>query len=90
MNPIRHENNLKGYVEFIRSKSHNFAKIDPLNLFSDKKSEEFNISSWGLSEIEKIEEFPLDDYLMNSRISELSTIKDLQTYLEKIYLNNVK
>ncbi len=81
---------MKGYVDFFRSKSHKFAKIDPLGLAPKKITEDFNISNWGLSEIEKIEEFPLDSYLDDSRISELSTIHDLKNYLNKLYLNHVK
>ena len=89
-NPLRNENNLKGYVEYFRNKSHKFSNIDPLNLNSHNLSEDFNISNWGLSEIEKIDEFPLDDYLKDSNISNLTTISDLEKFLKGIYLNNVK
>ena len=86
---IRHDNNLKAYVDYFRSKSHKYANIYPLNIRSDKPSNHFTLSKWGLSEIEKIDEFPLDDYLIDSNISNLNTIKELENFLTKIYMNKV-
>ena len=85
------ETNLKGYINFFRNHSHKFAKIDPLNINNSSNTDHFEMSRWELSEIDKIEEFPLDSShaFSNTLMDNNVTVGDLQKYLSKIYLGNV-
>jgi len=85
------ENNLKAYVNYVRKHSYRFAQIDPLNINNKEKTQSFSPEFWGLSELEKIEEFPMDESatFTNEIVNNLNTIKDLYNFLNKNYLKNV-
>jgi 2-oxoglutarate dehydrogenase complex dehydrogenase (E1) component-like enzyme len=84
------ENNLKGFINYFRKNSHKFANIDPLGMKSTETTFHFLPEFWGLSELEKIEDFPLDESstYTNEIINELITIKDLHVFLNRNYLSS--
>ena len=90
------ESNIKGYINYTRKHSYKHSFIDPLNIINTPSSslgikEEFNAASWGLGQVEKLEEFPIDssgtftDTLMNKN----TTVMELEDYLKKLYLSSV-
>jgi len=85
------ENNLKGYINFVRKNAHKYANLDPLNINTFQKANTLLPHYWGLSEIEKIEDFPLDESAtFTKEIAEnLNTIQDLEQFLNKNYLSKV-
>lgn len=85
------ENNLKGYINYFRKNSHKYASIDPLIINSKKQSNGFSPEYWGLSELEKIEDFPLDESstYTDEITNNLTTVQDLESFLKKLYLSNV-
>jgi len=85
------ENNLKGYINYVRKHSFKYAKLDPLGINDPQKISGFKPEFWGLSELEKIEDFPLDESATYTSdiANNLDTIKDLESFLQKNYLSNV-
>jgi probable 2-oxoglutarate dehydrogenase E1 component DHKTD1 len=88
---IYRETNLKGYINWIRKNSFKFCNLDPLGINNKKPSEDFDAVSWQLSELEKLEDFPIDSSstFTQSLLDTNITISDLENYLKKIYLSNV-
>jgi 2-oxoglutarate dehydrogenase complex dehydrogenase (E1) component-like enzyme len=84
------ENNLKGFINYYRKNSHKFSNTDPLGIKNTETSLNFLPEFWGLSELEKIEDFPLDESstYTNEIINELNTIKDLHEFLKRNYLSS--
>lgn len=91
MNGPYKENNLKGYINYVRKHAFKYANLDPLQINNKEKTSSFLPEFWGLSELEKIEEFPLDESATytNNIANNLDTIKDLQNFLQKNYLSTV-
>ena len=85
------ENNLKGYVNYFRKHSHKFATIDPLGIKNKEIGHHFLPEFWGLSEIDQIDHFPLDESstFTDDITNKLDTIKDLDDFLRKNYLSSV-
>lgn len=84
------ETNLKGYINYIRKHSHKFAKVDPLDLKVANRGHQFNADFWELSQIEKLDEFPVDtSYTFTESILSQGTIMDLENHLHSNYLSNV-
>ena len=87
---ILKETNLKGYINYFRKHSFKYANTDPLNLKEKEKNDKFQPDHWELSEIEKLEEFPVDNsYSFNEQLLENATVLELKEYLHNIYLKNV-
>ena len=82
------ESELKSYINYVRKNAHKFSVLDPLNLNNTKPSNEFNPEYWNISEIDKVENFPVD-YTFGHQIGNLDTVKDLKEYLTKNYLKSV-
>jgi probable 2-oxoglutarate dehydrogenase E1 component DHKTD1 len=83
------ESNLKGYINYFRKNSHKYAKIDPLDFNPRIPKPEFSAETWQLSEIEKIEDYPHDSStaFTNTLINKNTTVSDLESYLNKLYLS---
>jgi probable 2-oxoglutarate dehydrogenase E1 component DHKTD1 len=87
------ETNLKGYINYIRKHGFKSAKIDPLELSQTNipEKEYFSAEAWELGELEKVEEFPIDNSAAFTKtlLDKNITISELESYLNKLYLNQV-
>lgn len=85
------ENNLKGYINYFRKHSHKYANINPLIINPQKIPDAFSAEYWGLSQVQKIEDFALDETFTytNDITHNLQNIKDLENFLKKMYLLNI-
>ncbi len=85
---LPNESELKSYVSFFRKNAHKYSKLDPLNLTNKQPTHEFYPDYWEISELEKIENFPID-YTFSEKIAKLDTVLDLSEFLFKSYLSSV-
>jgi 2-oxoglutarate dehydrogenase complex dehydrogenase (E1) component-like enzyme len=86
------ESNLKGYIINFRKHAHKYANLDPLDIIKVPKSESLSPEFWELSQIEKIEDFPIDESsaFNNNLVENNITVEELDQYLTKTYLNGVR
>jgi probable 2-oxoglutarate dehydrogenase E1 component DHKTD1 len=85
------ESNLKGFIHHVRKNAFKFSQIDPLKLNKIKIPEEFRSDFWGISQLDQIESFPIDNtYNFNETLlKHNSAVYELEQYLNRLYLNNI-
>lgn len=84
---IPKESELKSFIQYYRKNAHKFSCVNPIEEKA-QEPKEFSPGFWSISDLEKIENFPLD-YTFGSTIEDLDTVHDLKDFLNKVYLQNV-